>query len=124
MSDVFDRYPNMKSYFETSDGEKFFTEDSARNYAKSLENTKVTEVERPIENGETILTAKEIIAKASSLDLDLVREFLDAENKSETPRKTVITALEKRISELESSDKVEDLSSKDSEAGNLENLED
>lgn len=100
MSDVFDRYPNMKSYFQTSDGEQFFTEDSARNYAKSLENPKVTEVERPAENKKAT-KAEDILKLIPDMDLESANEYLTAENALKSPRKSVVEALSAKVAELE-----------------------
>lgn len=43
---VFKAHSNLKLYFETSDGVKFFTKNTAENHAKTLENRFVKEVKR------------------------------------------------------------------------------
>lgn len=100
MSDVFKRYPNLPEYWQTSDGEKFFTESAAYNHGKTLDDSKVKKVERPVSE-EKPKSAAEIIAMVPEMDLETAEAILDAETSSEKPRKSVIEALEKRISELE-----------------------
>jgi len=46
---IFKANPRLKEYFKTSDGNAFFTEHDAKNYATSLKNKKVEKVERPFE---------------------------------------------------------------------------
>lgn len=100
MSNVFERYPNLEKYFQTSDGEKFFTESPAYNHAKTLDNKKVETVERKAAE-EKPKTAAEIIAMVPDMDFETAEATLDAENSAEKPRKSVVEALEKRIAELE-----------------------
>ena len=104
MSDLFKIYPNMSEYYETSDGTPFFKIETANTHARTLENKKVKTVYRPDENDEDlpkIETAKEIIAKLPEMDLETAQDYLTAEESLETPRKTVVEAIEKRISELQ-----------------------
>lgn len=100
MSDVFTDNPNMKSYFQTSDGTKFYDENSAKNHGKTLQDQSVEEVKRPAETEDSKSnTAKDIIAMAPEMTLEDAQEYLDTENQSEKPRATVIAALEKRIND-------------------------
>lgn len=43
---VFKAHPNLKSYFQTSDGVKFFTAHDAKTHARSLDDKSVEEVKR------------------------------------------------------------------------------
>lgn len=105
MSDLFKQYPNMSQYFTTSDGTPFFKEETARTHARTLKNNKVETVDRPDEQEEIEETkpenAKEIISKSLEMDLETAQEYLTAEESLELPRSTVVTALKKRIAELE-----------------------
>lgn len=44
MDQIFKSNPNLKEYFRTSDGIAFFTDNAARNHARSLENKTITTV--------------------------------------------------------------------------------
>lgn len=57
---IFKRYSNLKKYYKTSDGTAFFKRHHAELHAKNLDNKKVTEVEKVIEEAE----AKQAEAKA------------------------------------------------------------
>lgn len=102
MKSLFEQYPNMSEYFETSDGEKFFKEEPAKSHGKTLKDKTVKTVLRPEEKeDQKPESAKEIIAKSVEMDLEDAKEHLAIEEVSEAPRKTVVDALQKRISELE-----------------------
>lgn len=103
MSDLFKLYPNMSEYYETSDGTPFFKIETANTHARTLENKKVKTVYRSEEYDDETKpeTAKEIIAKLPDMDLETAQDYLTAEESLETPRKTVVEAIEKRISELQ-----------------------
>lgn len=45
-NEIFKANPNLDLYYQTSDGEPFFTENAAHNHAKSLKNKSVTPVYR------------------------------------------------------------------------------
>lgn len=103
MSDKFFKdHPNVNEYYETADGHKFYTENLAKNHAfstKTLTNKSITHVVRPVE-GVTKESANEILAKVAEMDLETAQEYLDNENESDKPRKTVVDALSKKIEEL------------------------
>lgn len=99
MDNTFENNPNLKEYFQTSDGEKFYTKNMAENHARDLKDRSVTMVGRPAEQ-EARESAKDIIAKVPEMDLETAQEYLDAEIEG-SPRKTVTDALIARISELE-----------------------
>ena len=103
MSDLFKQYPFMSEYYETSDGTPFFKIETANTYARTLKDKKVKTIYRPEESNEEIKTetAKEIIAKTAEMDLETAQDYLAAEESLESPRKTVVDALEKRITELQ-----------------------
>ena len=46
MKNTFKLYPDLKSYHETSDGQKFFIPTDAANHARSLKDKTVKEVKR------------------------------------------------------------------------------
>lgn len=107
MSDLFNQYPKMSEYFQTSDGQKFFKEDTAKLHAKSLEDKNIKKVERPSKSKATVQdetkteTAKDIVAKSAEMDLATAQDYLATEEALEAPRKTVVEALQKRIAELQ-----------------------
>ncbi len=98
--DIFKDNPELQEYFETSDGQKFYKEDLAKNHGRTLKDTGVTTVFRDQSLEVQRESAKEITAKIPTMDLQAAQEYLEAEV-SDEPRKTVVAALEKRITELE-----------------------
>ncbi len=44
---IFDLYPNLEVYYETSDGTKFFSEYDAKRHAMTLRDKRIKKVERP-----------------------------------------------------------------------------
>ena len=99
-NDTFKNNPDLKEYFETSDGQKFYKEDLAKNHARSLDDKGVTHVFRDQTIEADRETAKEILAKVPEMDLETAQDYLDTEI-TDSPRKSVVAALEKRIAELE-----------------------
>ena len=62
--DIFTQNPNLQEVFKTSDGEYFYTENSAKNHAKTLEDKSVEHLEKPIESQTPEkLTAKQQLQK-------------------------------------------------------------
>lgn len=105
MSDLFEQYPNMSEYYETSDGVTFYKEDPAKVHARTLKDQTVKTVKRSdVEASEESKTetAKEILLKIPDMDLDTLQLYLDSEDELEKPRKSVTDALEKRIADLQS----------------------
>lgn len=98
--DTFKDNPKLQEYFETSDGTAFYKEDTARDYARTLEDKSVKSVSRP-EEKETPLTAVEIIAQIPGMDIDEATLSLTAENLLAKPRKSVVEALTAHIEELQ-----------------------
>ena len=113
MTNISKQYPNMESYFETSDGEKFFTENAAVMHSKLLKEKGVTEIfrEKQIASHEDAPaldvepakqeSVKDITAKIPSMDMEALEAYLAAENVSEMPRASLVKALAKRIAELQ-----------------------
>ena len=103
--DTFKENPNLQEYFETSDGTAFYKEDHAKDHARNLEDKTVKTVTKDQEDEpeNSRETAKDILAKVPAMDLTTAEEYLDAENDEEFPRKTVVAAITKRITELEDS---------------------
>lgn len=112
---VFKANPSLKAYFETSDGTKFFTENNAKNHAKSLKNKAVKKVERGAvassdnkqksntsnasDKGNKKASTEERIAAINALDtVEAVTEALKGETS-----KTVKAAGEEKIKALEAS---------------------
>ena len=106
MNNIFDRYPNMNSFFQTSDGTAFFEKSFANLHAKGLDDKKVVEVfkEKTLETDFEVTkeTAQVILAKLPEMDLETAENYLNEENSFEMPRKTVVAGLEKKITELKS----------------------
>jgi len=100
VSNLFEQYPKMSEYFETSDGEKFFKEDTAKLHAKSLEDKNVKTVSRPTESPKAT-TAEAILKLVDEMDLETANDYLSAENALAKPRKSVVDALKAQIAELE-----------------------
>ena len=62
--DIFTQNPNLQEVFKTSDGEYFYTENSAKNHAKTLEDKSVEHLEKPKESQTPEkLTAKQQLQK-------------------------------------------------------------
>lgn len=97
---LFKQYPNLEEYFETSDGQKFFKETAAKTHARTLEDKKVTAVNRA-DFEQKPKSANEILALVSEMDLETAQSYLEAENELKKPRQSVVGALEERIKELE-----------------------
>ena len=47
MDVIFEQHPNLEQYFKTSDGECFYLETDAKDYAKILENKEVEIINNP-----------------------------------------------------------------------------
>lgn len=103
MDEIFKNNPDLHEYYETSDGQKFYTENLARNHARSLDKNEVQHVTRNGGEEQEVkpLKAADIIAQAPEMDLDTACDYLDAELALEKPRKTVVEALKNRITEIE-----------------------
>ncbi|SEG39369.1 hypothetical protein SAMN05421847_2184 [Halpernia humi] len=102
MDNTFKAHPDLSEYFETSDGEKFYKEDLAKNHVRTfaLKDAAIKTVLRPEETEEK-LTAAEIIALVTEMDLDTATKHLDTENLLPKPRKSVVESLTARITELQ-----------------------
>ena len=62
--DIFTHNPNLKEVLKTSDGEYFYTENSAKNHAKTLDDKSVEHLEKPKESQTPEkLTAKQQLQK-------------------------------------------------------------
>ena len=62
--DIFTQNPNLQEVFKTSDGEYFYTENSAKNHAKTLDDKSVEHLEKPKESQTPEkLTAKQQLQK-------------------------------------------------------------
>tara|TARA_R100000306_G_C4376873_1_gene142305 strand:+ start:2922 stop:3446 length:525 start_codon:yes stop_codon:yes gene_type:complete len=68
MNEVFKTHPNLKKYFKTSDGVKFYDEDAAKTHARTLENRTVETVHRTTkvqEIADKIIEAKKAVDDAA-----------------------------------------------------------
>ncbi|MBK5213633.1 MAG: hypothetical protein JJE55_08245 [Flavobacteriaceae bacterium] len=63
MNQVFKNHPNLKKYYQTADGTKFFQEDHAKNHARSLEDRTVATVIRGV-SGKTEAPVEKQASKA------------------------------------------------------------
>lgn len=55
MDKIFNANPNLKAYFATSDGQAFYTQNSAANHARTLKNKTITHHERSATDSEKLL---------------------------------------------------------------------
>lgn len=99
----------MSKQYQTSDGKKFYTENLAKNYAKDLEDKKVTPIEASAVKKNTEETKGSsgpetvdvVLAQAAELQtVEEVQALLDAEKALKRPRKTAIEGLKARLAEL------------------------
>lgn len=104
----FKTYPDAEKAFVTNDGNVFAQKNRADLHAKSDKDLKVTEYDNEAagakdaddDQDDKPSTAAEIIEFAKTAELEDAESYLDAENKSDKPRSTVIKALESRIEQL------------------------
>lgn len=96
---IFDQYPNLEEYFETSDGQKFFKETAAKTHARTLEDKSVNKVKRT--DAKKPQSSADILALVSSMDLETAQKYLEQEKGLETPRTTILKALEGKINKLQ-----------------------
>lgn len=104
----FKTYPDAEKAFVTNDGNVFAQKNRADLHAKSDKDLKVTEYDNEATGANDAdddqdskpSTAAEIIEFAKTATLEDAESYLDAENKSDKPRSTVLKALESRITEL------------------------
>ncbi|MDB4157969.1 hypothetical protein N9609_00610 [bacterium] len=107
MKDTFKLYPDLKSYHETSDGQKFFIPTDAANHARTLIDKTVKEVKRGSSKKEAANDSKDSklnAIQAAKLRKEAIEklETVEAVEKAlETETaKSVKAAGEKRIEEL------------------------
>ncbi len=96
---IFNQYPNLEEYFETSDGQKFFKETAAKTHARTLEDKSVNKVKRT--DTKKPQSSTDILALVSSMDLATAQMYLEQEKSLETPRITILKALEGKINKLQ-----------------------
>ena len=100
---IFEQYPNLEEYFETCDGQKFFKEAAAKTHARTLEDKEVKKV---------LKKDFKVVSKPKTFDikkagLEELKALLEKEKSEKKPNAKEIEALEKRITELENSQKDE-----------------
>ncbi len=121
--DIFKRHPKMTSYFETSDGVKFFTNHHAKGHAKSLGNKDVVEVKKknllkvskPVKSSDLTSMQKAKLRAEYVKKLDNIEDVNEA-LKGETAS-TVLKAGEDRIAELKALDLDSDTGAVDDTGG-------
>ncbi len=94
---IFEQYPNLEEYFETSDGQKFFKETAANTHSRTLEDKEVKRVLK--KDFKEALKPKTIPIK--KVELEELKALLEKEKSEKTPNTERIEALEKSIAELE-----------------------
>lgn len=94
---IFEQYPNLEEYFETSDGQKFFKETAANTHSQTLEDKEVKIVLK--KDFKEALKPKTIPIK--KVELEELKALLEKEKSEKTPNTERIEALEKSIAELE-----------------------
>lgn len=70
-TEIFKANPNMDCFFETTDGNAFYTESAAKNHAKTLKDKKVTKHTRSAEEASDKGTAATKIKELESLELTM-----------------------------------------------------
>lgn len=113
MNNIFKQHPDLAEYFETSDGEKFYKEDLAKNHVRTLalKDAAIKIVLRPDENQ----SRAEVISLVPHMKQELVAEYLNAENDADEPNAEFIEALTNRNAQLQA------ISSANSSAAEFEN---
>ncbi len=100
----FKTYTDADKAFITNDGNAFLSKNRADLHAASKKELKVIEFSNENTGSEADddkpSSAAEIIEFAKTADLEASESYLEAENKSDKPRSTVIKALEARIEQL------------------------
>ena len=118
MNKTFKQHKNLKEYWETSDGTKFFVDGDARNHAKTLTDKNVKHVKRDAEKAAEEPENEDQDKKNSPLDQNTkkVSEYLAtvetveeldellALEEADQDRKGVKTAIEARKEELTKKD--------------------
>lgn len=107
-NDVLKRYPNEARVHVTEDGQAFFDRSHAINHSRRNRTGKVLKLEsfeREVKdtgkNPDSVKTVKELLETLKIANADEVNAIIQAENAlPEGVRKTVITAAEKRLKEL------------------------
>lgn len=91
---IFKSYPKLTVYYKTNDGTKFFTENSAKNHAKTLDDKTVTPVYRkPAKSksstskstGANKVTSTKTVDKDNGADTTLQKVNSDKQEKDEHP---------------------------------------
>lgn len=93
MKNTFKQHPRIKTYFQTTDGVKFFRQSDAKNHAKTLDDKNVTEVKKgqseKADKGSNKTSAKKTTAKGTDEGAKKLTPMQEAKN-----RKTAIEALD------------------------------
>lgn len=106
MDRVFKENPELKVCYKTSDGECFYTENDAKNYAKSLKDKKVQTVNRGVTSESETGTDENVDSTPKMNHREAIQAIQAAESLEELEQfkdyhqKTVIEALEKKTAKL------------------------
>jgi SOS-response transcriptional repressor LexA len=104
---VFKQHQSISSFFETSDGTKFFTKNLAQHHAKSLEDKAVKEVKKSAKQNSPDSKTNKSIKLGASERIEAINaletvEAIELALKDETA-KTVIAAGEEKIKTINES---------------------
>lgn len=103
---LWDNYPNLKTFFETSNGTKFFKESDAKTHAATLEDKTVKTLNRPMEDAPKSpddLTPMQLAKlRIEAIEALETVEAIEAALKGETA-KTVIAAGNAKIEAIKAS---------------------
>nr|DAJ30008.1 MAG TPA: hypothetical protein [Caudoviricetes sp.] len=115
MDDIFERNPSIDVAYKTSDGVYFYTEDSARNYAASLEDKSVQKLVRLVKADQESLDEPTEVDQTTQ-ELPVVTEDIASDEMSQqtieseeniNPVEDTPTADEKILEPIEPTTKVE-----------------
>ena len=97
--DTFKQYPNLKSYFKTTDGVRFFNESDAKNHARTLQNKTVEQVKRTHADDTIGSNDKEKVKKNTGASGK-------SGKKSDSKKPNALQAAKQRIADIENMDTV------------------
>jgi len=120
MNQVFKNHPDLTEFFQTSDGQAFYTENAARTHARTLKNKTVVLVQKSDQPEETKPAGKTVKLPKKNKERDeLVARYAELYGKAPSANSKVET-LKKRIEEKEAELKAQEASK---EAESSENTE-
>lgn len=114
MNKIFKNNPQLNEYFETSDGQAFYSESAAKMHARSLDDKKVSNVVRKESETETKSneTGKEVTLPNSDQRKQLVERYTELFGKApsaNTKEATIQKRIEEKEAELKINEESDDL---------------